>query len=69
MSHQRYSGCEGLPDDNLERLRERFRQREETTARPRLGVGSAEQHAERRRLQRGETRTSPGSSGEYRDRC
>ena len=52
MSSRRYSGCEGLPDDNLQRVRERFHQRESTSPRDSLELGSTEQHAERRRLQR-----------------
>ena len=67
MPQRQYSGCEGLPDDGLEKLRERFRQREQTASPTKLKLDSAEQHAESEKLQRGQTST-PDRSGEHRGR-
>ena len=67
MPHRQYSGCEGLPDDSLEKLRERFRQREQTASPTGLKLDSAEQHTERQRLQRGHTSAADRSS-EHRGR-
>jgi hypothetical protein len=65
MPHRRHSGCEGLPDDGLQKIRERFLQREETNPRSNLELGSTEQHAERLRLQ-GRDASTRDRTGEQR---
>lgn len=51
MSSRRYSGCEGLPNDGLQKSRARLRDRGESTPKSAQELGSSEHHAERRRLQ------------------
>lgn len=64
MPSRQYSGCEGLSDDGkLEKLRERFRQREGTTPKAGLELGSTEHYAERQRLKRDEARYSRSDDG------
>lgn len=67
MPDQRNSGCEGMPDDKLEKLRARFRERGESTPRAGLESGSQEQHAERLRAEQADA-IARNRSGEYRKR-
>ena len=67
MPNRKYSGCEGLPDDGLQKVRERFHQRKEATPRSGLELGSTEQYAERLRLQRRDA-SAYDRTGEQRGR-
>ena len=67
MPQRQYSGCEGLPYDSLEKLRERFRQREQTASPTGLKLDSAVQHAESQKLHRGHSSASD-RPGEHRGR-
>jgi hypothetical protein len=67
MSNRRSNGCEGLPDDKLQRLRDRFLQHGETNPRSEMELSSTEQRAERLRLQQRDA-SARDRTGERRGR-
>jgi hypothetical protein len=67
MPNRKYSGCEGFPDDGLQKVRERLSDSGGKSPRDGLELGSAEQHAERQRLQRRDASTYD-RTGEQRGR-